>query len=66
VPYNASGPANAPMAEVVGRCKQRGLLPFANFNRLHAVPPCTISAAEAKEGLAILDEALAVADAHTG
>jgi taurine--2-oxoglutarate transaminase len=66
VPYNASGPANAPMTEVVGACKQRGMLPFTNFNRLHVVPPCTISAAEAKEGLAILDEALAVADAHTG
>ena len=65
VPYNASGPANAPMTEVVGACKQRGMLPFTNFNRLHVVPPCTISAAESKEGLAILDEALAVADAHT-
>jgi len=64
VPYNASGSANAPMTELVGACKQRGLLPFTNFNRLHVVPPCTISATEAKEGLAILDEALAVADAH--
>ena len=64
VPYNASGSANAPMTELVGACKQRGLLPFTNFNRLHVVPPCTISATEAKEGLAILDAALAVADAH--
>jgi taurine--2-oxoglutarate transaminase len=66
VPYNASGEANRPMAELVAACKERGLLPFANFNRLHVVPPCTTSDAEAKEGLAILDEALAVADAHTG
>ena len=36
-----------------------------NFNRLHVVPPCTVTEAEAKEGLAILDEALTVADAHT-
>jgi taurine--2-oxoglutarate transaminase len=35
-----------------------------NFNRLHVVPPCTVSEAEAKEGLAILDEALTVADGH--
>jgi len=28
------------------------------------VPPCTVSEAEAKEGLAILDEALSVADRH--
>ena len=38
---------------------------MTTFNRMHVVPPCTISEAEAKEGLAILDEALPVADAHT-
>jgi taurine--2-oxoglutarate transaminase len=65
VPYNASGEANAPMAALVAACKERGMLPFANFNRLHVVPPCTTTAEEAKEGLAILDEALAVADTHT-
>jgi taurine--2-oxoglutarate transaminase len=65
VPYNASGEANAPMARLVAACKTRGLLPFVNFNRLHVVPPCTITDEEAKEGLAILDEALTVADEHT-
>jgi taurine---2-oxoglutarate transaminase len=60
-PYGGSSPA---MAELLGACKSRGLLPFANFHRLHVVPPCTISADEAAEGLAILDQTLAVADAH--
>ena len=60
VPYNAAGAANQPMAELVGACKERGLMPFVNYNRLHVVPPCTISEAEAKEGLAILDDALSV------
>ena len=64
VPYNAGGAANAPMAALVAACKERGLLPFVNFNRLHVVPPCTVTDGEAKEGLAILDEALAAADAH--
>jgi taurine--2-oxoglutarate transaminase len=64
VPYNASGSANAPMTELMSACKKRGLVPFVNFNRLHVVPPCTISELDAREGLAILDEALAVADAH--
>ena len=41
-----------------------GLLPFTNYNRLHVVPPCTITEAEAKEGLAILDEALTEVDAY--
>jgi taurine--2-oxoglutarate transaminase len=33
-----------------------------HFNRTHVVPPCTASVAEIEQGLAILDEALAVAD----
>jgi taurine---2-oxoglutarate transaminase len=35
-----------------------------NYNRLHVVPPCTVSEAEAKEGLAVLDEAFAVVDRY--
>jgi taurine--2-oxoglutarate transaminase len=61
-PYGGTSPA---MNEIVAACKQRGLLPFTNYNRLHVVPPCNVSEAEAKDGLAILDEALTVADAHT-
>ncbi len=60
-PYGGSSEAmNALMAE----CRRRGLMPFMNYNRLHVVPPCTISESEAKEGLAILDDALAVADRY--
>jgi len=62
VPYNASGPDAAPMQAVVGACKKRGLWPFAHFNRIHAVPPLVISEEDALRGLAILDEALGVAD----
>jgi taurine--2-oxoglutarate transaminase len=65
VPYNAAGAANAPMAEFAAACKAEGLWPFVNMNRTHVVPPCTVSEAEVKEGLAALDEALSVADAHT-
>ncbi len=60
-PYGASSPA---MDELVAACRSRGLLPFANYNRLHVVPPCTVSEEEVREGLAVLDEALAVADRH--
>ena len=52
------------MAELGAACKKRGVMPFTNFNRLHVVPPCTVTEAEAKEGLAILDEAFAVIDKH--
>jgi taurine---2-oxoglutarate transaminase len=64
VPYNAGGPAAAPMAEVASACKERGLWPFTHFNRVHIVPPCTIGRDDLAEGLAILDEALVVADRH--
>jgi taurine--2-oxoglutarate transaminase len=64
VPYNAAGPDAKPMAEVAAACKALGLWPFTHFNRVHAVPPCTISASEARDGIAMLDEALTVADKY--
>ena len=64
VPYNASGEAAAPMAAFGAACKERGLWPFVHFNRTHVVPPCVISDDDAREGLAILDDALSVADSY--
>ncbi len=64
VPAGAAGAANAPMAELTAACKDAGLLPFVEANRVLVVPPCTVSVEEAQDGLALLDEALAVADAH--
>jgi taurine--2-oxoglutarate transaminase len=66
VPFNATGAAAAPMNEFAAACKQRGLWPFIHFNRTHVVPPCTISADELRDGFAILDEALTVADGYCG
>jgi taurine--2-oxoglutarate transaminase len=60
-PYGGSSPA---MNAVLAECKAGGLLPFANFNRIHAVPPCNVTDAEIAEGLAILDTALDTADQH--
>ncbi len=62
-PYGGSSPA---MADLLGACKERGLVPFSEFNRVHAVPPCNVSESEARDGIAILDEALTVADAYCG
>jgi taurine--2-oxoglutarate transaminase len=67
VPFNAAGPAAKPMNDFAAACKERGLWPFTHFNRTHVVPPCTTTADEVREGLAILDEALTVADGfYTG
>ncbi|MGH3394096.1 MAG: aspartate aminotransferase family protein, partial [Streptosporangiaceae bacterium] len=60
-PYGGSSEG---MSALVADCKARGLLPFVNYNRLHVVPPCTVTESEAKEGLAILDESLSVADRY--
>jgi taurine--2-oxoglutarate transaminase len=64
VPYNAAGADNTPMLDLAAACKQRGLWPFTHFNRLHVVPPLTISDDDMRTGLAIIDEALDVADQH--
>ena len=67
VPFNAAGGDAKPMNDFAAACKQRGLWPFIHFNRTHVVPPCTTSAGEVREGIAILDEALTVADGfYTG
>ena len=60
-PYGGSSEA---MSTLVAQCRARGLMPFTNYNRMHVVPPCTVSEAEAKEGLAILDEAFSVVDRY--
>jgi taurine--2-oxoglutarate transaminase len=60
-PYGGSSPA---MNAVIAACKSGGLLPFANFNRIHAVPACNITDAEVADGLRILDAALTVADGY--
>ncbi|MEI5526481.1 aspartate aminotransferase family protein [Streptomyces brasiliscabiei] len=65
VPYNATGEAGAPMLAFGAAARANGLWPFINMNRTHVVPPCNITEAEAKEGLAALDAALSVADEHT-
>jgi taurine--2-oxoglutarate transaminase len=65
VPFNAAGAAAAPMNEFAAACKRNGLWPFTHFNRTHVVPPVTISDDDLRRGLAILDEALTTADAHT-
>ena len=65
VPFNASGPAAAPMAEVMAACKAGGVWPFAHFNRLHVAPPLVIDEEQLRAGIAAIDAALDVADAHS-
>lgn len=62
VPYNASGAAKEPMNQVMAACRDLGLWPFSHFNRIHIAPPLIITQEELEDGLARMDQALAVAD----
>jgi taurine---2-oxoglutarate transaminase len=64
VPFNASGEAFAPMAGVMKAALERGLYLMTHWNVIMICPPLTITRDELEEGLAALDEALAVADEH--
>jgi taurine--2-oxoglutarate transaminase len=63
VPVGATGEANSPMANLAAACVHRGMLPLILGNRVHVAPPLNLSDADAATGLAIVDEALAEADA---
>lgn len=54
-PYGASSPA---MASILGECRKRGLVPFANFNRIHLVPPLNSTTEQVIEAIQILRDSL--------
>src|SRR5918911_63800 len=65
VPFNATGEAFAPVARVYKAALERGLYLMTHWNVVMVCPPLTITRDEIEEGIAVLDEALAVADEHT-
>ena len=60
-PYGGSSDA---MNAVMGAIKSGGVLPFANFNRIHVVPPLNVSEEDVRTALDVIDRALDVADQH--
>ncbi|MCH9737676.1 MAG: aspartate aminotransferase family protein [Actinomycetia bacterium] len=60
-PYGGTSQA---MTDLTTECKKRGLMPFANFNRMHVVPPCVVTEEEALAGLEIIDQAFTVIDSY--
>jgi taurine--2-oxoglutarate transaminase len=65
VPFNASGEAAAPVARLAKAALERGLYLMTHWNVIMIVPPLTITRDEVDEGIAILDEALAIADEYS-
>jgi taurine--2-oxoglutarate transaminase len=64
VPFNAAGEAAAPVARLGKAALERGLYLMTHWNVVMVCPPLTITRDELEEGLAVLDEVLAVADEY--
>jgi taurine---2-oxoglutarate transaminase len=62
VPFNAGGDAAAPVVRLGRAALERGLYLFIHWNVVMIAPPLTITREELEEGLASLDDVLAVAD----
>jgi taurine---2-oxoglutarate transaminase len=64
VPFNAAGDAAAPVARMAKAALDRGLYLMTHWNVVMVVPPLTITREEVDEGIAVLDEVLAIADEY--
>ena len=64
VPFNATGEAMAPVSRVSRAALDRGLYLMTHWNVIMVCPPLTITRDELDEGIAALDEALAIADEY--
>jgi taurine---2-oxoglutarate transaminase len=66
VPFNAGGEAAAPVARMQKAALEAGLYLMTHWNVVMVCPPLTITREELDEGLAILDDALSIADEYVG
>ena len=64
VPFNATGEAAAPVARLAKAALERGLYLMTHWNVVMICPPLTITPEELAEGIAVLDEVLAIADEY--
>ncbi|MGH2933307.1 MAG: aminotransferase class III-fold pyridoxal phosphate-dependent enzyme, partial [Gaiellaceae bacterium] len=64
VPFNGGGEAAAPVARLGKAALERGLYLMTHWNVVMVCPPLTITPDELAEGVAILDDALAIADEY--
>ncbi len=62
VPYNPRPDQLGPMPAVNAALREQGLFTFVRWNTIFTSPPLIISEAELREGMAIIDRALEVAD----
>jgi taurine--2-oxoglutarate transaminase len=65
VPFNGMGEAAKPVTALAKAALDRGLYLMTHWNVVMVCPPLTITREEIDEGIAVLDEALSVADGFT-
>ncbi|MGY5319151.1 aminotransferase class III-fold pyridoxal phosphate-dependent enzyme [Neomicrococcus lactis] len=63
-PMAAYGGSSPEMNELIGALKAKGILPFANFNRIHVVPALNIPDEVLEQALDAIDQALEVTDKY--
>ena len=64
-PFNAKPDEMVVMNKVAARLRELGMYTFVRWNYVFIAPPLCISEAEMDEGLAIISDALTIADQHT-
>jgi taurine--2-oxoglutarate transaminase len=64
VPFNGAGEDAAPITRLGKAALERGLYLMTHWNVIMICPPLTITREELDEGIAILDDVLAIADEY--
>lgn len=64
VPWNAKSSEAKVTNQIIAKIKELGMISFIRWNHFFIAPPLTISKAEMDEGLAIVSQALEIADQY--
>ncbi len=64
VPYNAKADEMGPMNKVAAKLRELGMYTFVRWNYIFIAPPLCITKEQVDEGLAIIDQAISIADEY--
>ena len=64
-PFNAKPEEMAVMSKVAAKIKELGMYTFVRWSYIFVAPPLCVTKEQIDEGLAIISEALKIADADT-
>ena len=64
VPWNAKAKDTGPIQKIAASIRAQGMFTFCKWNYIFIAPPLPIIKDQADEGLAIISEAIKIADEH--